>query len=516
MDAHGFAHFAQLDPSAPAITDTQGRRWSRGDLFEMLNQIAHGLRERGLREGDAVAILAPNCLEFVAAYLAVTSIGLYAVPINWHLAAPEVTHLLESSRAKALFAHAKLAPLVQRLFQTGLEEHAPVRVAFGEIPGFTPLDDLIRGQPRTRPAEAVMGRLMMYTSATTGRPKAIGLPIVGAEEALAKTIAFHRSCGVELESGNVHLCASMLYHSGPLEFVAIALHMGHHVILVERWDPGQLLELIHTHRVTTSFMVPAMFVRLMKLPAATREKYDVSSLRLVAHSAAPCPVETKQRLLEWWGPVIWESYGAAEGVGTVVSPQDWLRKPGTVGRAIPGSKLRILDDEGRELPAGETGSIYLSRYTGERFEYRDDPEKTRAAYRDDVFTVGDVGYMDDDGYLYICDRKIDMIICGGMNIYSAEVEQCLLQHPAVLDCAVFGVPDELMGEAVHAVIQPATGVVTDAKLSTEIIAFLRQQLSTAKIPRRIEYVEALPRDPNGKLYKRVLREKWREAQAARR
>jgi long-chain acyl-CoA synthetase len=512
MKDYGLDHFAALDPHSEALIDTSGRGWTRLALSENVNALARALQQRGLTQGDTLAILAPNCFEFLTAYLAATRIGLYVVPVNWHLSVGEVAYILEDAGVRALFAHERLRNLVLNLPEAALHPHCHVRVSFGQIPGMTPIAELMEGHGTEPLLDTVMGRVLMYTSATTGRPKAISLPIQDAATALDRTIRFHMSCGINMRDDNVHLAITPLYHAAPLEFAAIALYMGHPVVLVERWEPELLLQLIQQYRVTTSVMVPAMFVRLLKLPPAVRAQYDVSSLRLVAHSAAPCPVEIKRELISWWGPLIWEGYGAAEGSGTAVSSQEWLAHPGSVGRAMPGTTLRVLDEEGRPLPSNQVGTIYFSRYTGDRFEYKNDPQKTAAAYRGDLFTVGDLGYLDPEGYLYICDRKIDMIICGGTNVYSAEVEQVLIQHPGVLDCAVLGIPDALMGEAVHAVIQVPADVVPDAKLTADIMSFLRGRLSAMKLPRRIEYADQLPRDPNGKLYKRLLREKYRPRQ----
>ena len=508
MDECRFQQFAARNPTSTALIESTGTRWSRGALASAANQISHALLAGGLRAGDVIAILAPNCAEFVATYMAATDVGLYVLPINWHLSAPEIAYVIENSGACTLFAHERLGRLVQKLLREPGMTRLRTRISFGSLPEFVPLSEYRRHQPDGRVARPTAGRMLIYTSATTGRPKAIDVPIADADFALSRSIAFHVSCGIPIEGGQVHLCASMLYHAAPLDFVAIALHMGHSVVLVDTWEPELLLQLIHEHRVTTSFMVPSMFIRLLKLPREVRSRYELSSLRLVSHSAAPCPREVKKELMEWWGPVLWEGYGAAEGSGTAVGPKDWLSHPGTVGRPIPGSKVRILDEDGQELPADKAGIIYFTRFTGDRFTYRNDPEKTAAAYRGDYFTVGDIGYLDSEGYLYICDRKIDMIISGGMNVYSAEVEQLLVQHPAVLDCAVFGIPDPLMGEAVCAAVQPAPGVNADATTTEALVAFLRERLSVAKIPRKIEYVDSLPRDPNGKLYKRLLREKY--------
>jgi long-chain acyl-CoA synthetase len=298
----------------------------------------------------------------------------------------------------------------------------------------------------------------------------------------------------------------MLYHAAPLEWATMALHLGHMLVLIERWDPESLLALIDRHRVTTTFMVPTMFTRLVKLPEDVKARYSTASLRFVGHGAAPCPAEVKRQMIDWVGPVIWEAYGASEGSGTLVNSQEWLQYPGTVGRPIPGTRLKILDDAGNEVAPGVVGTIYLTRYTGDRFEYRGDPEKTKAAYRGDFFTVGDLGYLNPEGYLFICDRKADMIICGGANVYPAEIEGLLVQHPQVADCVVFGIPDALMGEAIKAVVQLVPGAQPGPAMTIDILDFLGARLAAGKLPRRVEYMAELPRDPNGKVYKRRLRD----------
>ncbi len=489
-----------------AILESRGRCWSRGELLGTVNRIANALGERGFAKGDVVAVLSPNCIEFVALYLAAMELGMYVIPLNWHLAPAEIAYILENSGASGLVVHERLAPIVRKLAGSSGGPGVRLRVAFGHIDGFTDLRDLIGSQAEQRETPTVGGRVMVYTSATTGRPKAVKLPLQDADHSISRTIEFTNYCGIYAEDSNIHLCASMMYHAGPLETVVIALHMGHGVILMDGWESEQCLQLIEKHKITTTFMVPAMFIRLLKLPPETRARYDVRSLKMVIHSAAPCPPETKRELLEWWGQVIWEGYGAAEGSGTAVGPREWLERPGTVGRPIPGTTLRILDDAGNELPPRQVGTIYYNRYNGGRFEYKDDPEKTAAAYRGELFTVGDIGYVDDDGYLFICDRKVDMVISGGMNVYPAEVEQVLVQHPKVLDCAVFGVPDPTLGEVLRAVVQLAAGVAGDAAVTAELTSFLLRRLSATKIPRKIEYTAALPRDPNGKLFKRLLRD----------
>lgn len=499
-----FQHFAARDRGAVALVDSDGVEWTRGRLADLASRTAAALAAAGVAAGDALAIVAPNCAEFLAVYFAGLDAGLRVVPVNWHLADDELTFVLEDSGARVLVAHERLG--TARLATLARAARGRIAVSIGDVPGFSSLESFVSAEParalRTRPH----GRLMAYTSATTGRPKAVLLPSRNAEAARRKIIAWHRSLGIEIEHDNVHLCASMLYHSAPLEGVVTALHMGHRAVLMHRFDPERALGLIERHRVTTSFMVPAMFVRLLKLPHAVRRRYSTASLRFVVHGGAPCPPEVKRRMLDWWGPIVWESYGAAEGQGAIVSPAEWLRFPGTVGRPIPGSAVKILDEHGAELPPRKVGLVYIKPHTGDRFEYKGDAEKTRAAYRGDFLTVGDLGYVDELGYLYICDRRADLIISSGMNIYPAEIEQALLAHPAVADCAVCGVPHELFGQVPKAVVQVSPGAVAGPPLTAELLDFLAGRLAAMKLPRRFEYTSELPREPTGKLQRRRLRE----------
>jgi long-chain acyl-CoA synthetase len=291
-----------------------------------------------------------------------------------------------------------------------------------------------------------------------------------------------------------------------------ALHLGHAVVLMEKWDAEEMLRLIEKHRVTTSHMVPTQFHRLLLLPEAVRRKYDVSSTRCMIHAAAPCPPDVKRRMIEWWGHSIYEYYAATEGGGTLVTPTEWMQRPGTVGRAWPNAEIRIFDDDGNDVPTGSQGTVYMKLGPTAQFEYKGDAQKTkknRVVKGDTVyFTVGDVGYLDDAGYLFLCDRKIDMIISGGANIYPAEIENVLLTHPKVGDAAVFGVPNADWGEEVKAVIEPAPGAVPGQALTDEILAFCRERMGGFKVPKSIDYTDEMPRDPNGKLYKRKLRDPY--------
>ncbi len=452
-----------------------------------------------------MALAAPNSLEFMASYLAATQIGLYVVPINWHLSRDEIRYILEDCRAGALVGHERLAGVMLDVVG-GMAVAPRVRVALGRIPGFEPLSDFILGSSSSALETGVMGRALSYTSATTGKPKGVVLPLSTSADALDQSIRLRRSVGTEIEE-HVQLVASMLYHGAPLETAAVALHMGHVVVLVDTARPEAVLQLIEQYAVTLAYIVPTMFARLLGLGEAVKARYSLASLRRVVHGGAPCPVEIKRRMIEWLGPILWEAYGATEGAGTIVGSRDWLEHPGTVGRPMPGTRLKILDDDGEELPPGAVGTIYMSRYTGDRFHYLGDPDKTRACFRGELFTVGDVGYVDEAGFLFICDRKIDMIICSGMKVYSAEVEGVLALHPGVTDSAVFGIPDELSGEAVVAVVQAA---VQDPgrELDLAIRRFVAERLAAAKVPRRILFAESLPRDPSGKLQKRRLRERY--------
>jgi long-chain acyl-CoA synthetase len=508
-----FSRFAYRNPGALALVDPAGRELTRGEISEPANAMARRLREAGLVRGDVLAILAPNCAEYLIAYLAATQVGLYVVPLNWHLAAPELQYILDDCGARALVAHRRFRTVCGTVL--GLMKERPrVLVSLGgQIDGFTSLDDFVANAETGPLEDAEVGRVLGYTSATTGKPKGVVLSLDNAARSLNQAIERRIGYGMALEE-HVLLCASMLYHGAPLEMSTVALHMGHAVVLVDNLAPATLLQFIERYRVTIAYMVPGMFSRLLNLDEATRRRYSTASLVKVTHGAAPCPVQVKYRMMEWLGPIISESYGSTEGGGTVASAADWLKYPGTVGRPIPGTRLKILNDDGEEVPTGSVGTIYMTRYDGERFEYLGAPEKTRAAWRGDFFTVGDVGYVNEEGFLFICDRKIDMINVSGMKVYPAEIEDALAAHPGVVDSAVFGIPDAGTGEAVMAVVQPATNAPPADALKADLVRFLSERVSMTKIPRRIEVVPELPRDGTGKLQKRRLRGRYVPAPAA--
>jgi long-chain acyl-CoA synthetase len=350
---------------------------------------------------------------------------------------------------------------------------------------------------------------MVYTSGTSGRPKGVRRALTGQDPDTvpAASAWFFGLFGLAPFAGHVHLCCSPLYHTAVLNFATISLQLGHPVVLTDGFDPETTLALIERHRVTHTHMVPTQFRRLLALPEHVRSSYDVSSMRAAIHSAAPCPQEVKRQMIDWWGPVITEYYAATEGGGTGITAAEWLERPGSVGRPWLGSAVAILDERGDDLPVGGEGLVYL-RMGASTFDYHKDRDKTLAARANGMFTVGDIGYLDADGYLFLCDRKSDMIISGGVNIYPAEIEAELSCHPAVADVAVFGIPHEEWGEEIKAVVQPADGRQAGPDLTAELLAFLDGRIARFKLPRTIDYVAELPRDPNGKLYKRRLRDPY--------
>lgn len=504
----GVWNIAAQEPERVALVDPDGRSISYGDLTAKANAYARGLQALGLEAGDVVVVLQPNGDELVAAYFAAIQSGLYIVVVNWHLVGPEVAYILADSGAKAFLAHERFAEVaVAAADEAGIAERA--RFAVGDVPGFRRIEELGSGEGDGRPERRTAGSPMLYTSGTTGRPKGVRRPLSGTDpdEVPGASTWFFGIFGLAPHDDHVHLCGSPLYHTAVLNFVVISLQLGHSAVLMDRWDAEDMLRLIDRHRVTHSHMVPTQFRRLLGLPDDVRAAHDLSSLRVMIHGAAPCPLEVKRRMLDWWGPVVTEYYAATEGGGTAISGEEWLKKPGSVGLPWPGSTIKVLDDEGTELPAGETGTVYM-KMGDSKFEYHKDRVKTDKARVGDLFTLGDVGHLDDDGYLFLHDRKADLIISGGVNVYPAEIEGELVMHPKIADIAVFGVPHEDWGEAIKAVVQPADGVEPSAELTSEILSYAATRLAKFKLPRSVDYLPELPRDPNGKLYKRKLRDPY--------
>jgi long-chain acyl-CoA synthetase len=509
----GFWRFATEAPDKLALVDPDERQWTRGELHAACNRLSNGLRALGIERGDAVALNAPNCAEYYIVQLACTQIGVYLTPINWHLAPSEIAYILKDSGSKIFIGHEVVADQCKRAAaDAGLA--ADACYAIGHVEGFKEFDDIGHGQSDQPPTDRSAGAVMNYTSGTTGNPKGVRRELAPPEhspdDVLGLMTFFLAMFGIESESDNVHICGSPLYHTAPLMNSATALHYGHAVVLMEKWDAEDMLRLIDKYKCTTSHLVPTQFVRMLRLPEEVRAKYDMSSTRTMIHAAAPCPPDVKRKMIEWWGNSIYEYYAATEGGGTIVTPEEWLENPGTVGKAWGGSEIRIYDDDGRQLATGERGTVYMLMGEASKFEYKGDAEKTRKnrLTSDDgklFFTVGDIGYLNEGGFLFLCDRKIDMIISGGANIYPAEIENVLLTHPKVSDVAVFGIPNDDWGEEIKAVIEPAVGIEPGVTLEEELTEFCIDKLAKMKTPRSFDFTNEKPRDPNGKLYKRKLR-----------
>jgi long-chain acyl-CoA synthetase len=482
---------------------------------EHVLRAASGLDALGVRQGDCVALLLRNDFAFLEASLAAVRLGAYAVPINWHFRGEEIAYILADSGARVLVAHADLlAPVADAIpadvnvlvVATPPEIARAYGSAAGGVPvGATQWDTWLAGYGPWQGALPPQSSSMIYTSGTTGRPKGVRRqPMTAALEA---RMGDYRERVYGLKPGVRTMIPGPLYHSAPNAFALRAARVASLIALMPRFDPEAFLAVVDRHRIEAMFMVPTMFVRLLKLPAEVRNRYDLSSLKFVMHAAAPCPPEVKRGMIEWLGPVIHEFYGSTEsGAVTVVDSNEWLKRPGTVGRPIQGGEVRIYDDAGIKLGPGAVGEVYTRLEFLPDFTYHQLPDKRAEIDREGFITSGDVGYLDDAGYLFLCDRKRDMVISGGVNIYPAEIEAVLINCPGVKDCAVFGIPDGEYGEQLMAVIEAQPGVPPHA--IADVRAYLTQHLAGYKVPKRIEFGTDLPREDSGKIFKRRLRDPY--------
>ncbi len=487
------------------------------ELDARSNQLAHLFRSAGLQRGDHMALFMENQIHYMEIVWAALRSGMYITAINSYLTTPEVAYIIDdceaqlviTSAAKAAVANeidASTTPRIDRWLMTDLVSGLATGLPFEDY------ESAISGFPTTPIDDESPGTSMLYSSGTTGRPKGIKRPLPAhtIDEMDPRTEANMQTL-FGYSSAMTYLSPAPMYHAAPLAFVTPVHRLGGTVVIMEKFDPVEALRAIETHSVTHSQWVPTMFIRMLKLDESIRTTFDLSSLEVAIHAAAPCPVPVKRQMIEWWGPVLLEYYAGTEGNGsTFINSEQWLQKPGSVGQAPPGT-LHICDPEGNEVPAGEEGGVYFSG--GAQFEYHNAPEKTAdATLPGGRTTLGDIGYMDEDGFLFLTDRKAHMIISGGVNIYPREIEDLLIAHPAVADVAVFGVPDPDMGEQVKAVIQPATGTDIEGEagdaLVTEIMEFARAGLAHYKCPKSIDFEAELPRLPTGKLYKRILRDRY--------
>ena len=507
-------HFAQHPDRAAFIMASTGETVTYGELEARSNRLAHLLRAQGLQRLDHYAVFMENNNRYIETNSAGERSGLYYTCINSYLTADEVAYIVNNSESQVLITSAaKLAVAQAAVAQCPriklclvVDGGAAVK-ALGDAK-FADYAEAVAPYPATPIADEWLGAAMLYSSGTTGRPKGILRPLPENPPAEPLPLFHFLSKLWQCREGMLYLSPAPLYHSAPQANVGLTIRHGGTVVIMEHFDPEHYLQLIERYRITHSQLVPTMFSRMLKLPEDVRRKYDLSSLTIAVHAAAPCPVQVKEQMIAWWGPIIHEYYGATEGLGfTACNTEEWLAHKGTVGKVLLG-ELHVLDESGNPVPKGQSGELWFK--TATPFVYFNDPERTAQTRSADgsMSTVGDVGYVDDDGFLHLTDRSTFMIISGGVNIYPQECENLLITHPQVADAAVFGVPNEDLGEEVKAVVQPMPGVVADEAFAQQLIAFCREHLAHLKCPRSIDFIDAMPRLPTGKLYKKPLRDKY--------
>ncbi len=496
----GVAVHADEAPDRMAVLSKYGGR-TLGELNANANRLARVLRAHGIGPDKGVALLCRNRPEFVDAVVACSRSGARLTPINWHGTPDEVAYIVDNCEALVLIADAAFAPAAAAAQAKSTHLRLTLAVG-GEIKGAAPYDEALAAEDGSNIDDPILGAPMLYTSGTTGRPKGV----YRKPDATPTPFLLEVRESADFEPAtDCSLVTGPLYHAAPLG-LNLAMPMGAGVgsVLMDKWDAEETLALIDRHGVTHSHLVATMFHRMLALPEEVRNRYDVSSMRWLIHGAAPTPVHTKRQMIEWFGPVVWEYYAATEGGTFYIDSKQWLRKPGSVGRTVEGTKYRVLDDDGRPTPTGKTGTVYFAAPEN-RFEYFKAPEKTASAYRDDYFTMGDMGHVDEDGYLFLTGRSAETIIAGGVNIYPQEIDDVLTRHPAVYEVCTVGVPHEEWGESVKSVVELDDGYEASDDLAEELLAWCREQLPDFKRPRSIDFATDLPRMPTGKIQRGLVR-----------
>jgi len=505
------ARFAQERPSRPAvISGATGAVLTYGDLDVRSRKLARYLSFRGIAKGDHIAVMMENCADYFMVCWAAQRLGLIYTPINWHLAAKESAYIIENCGAKALIVSENTRAVAQSISETlhGVAVSLTTGTPFGRFESINRIVESAADGPDVGQYE---GNIMFYSSGTTGRPKGISHKLDVIPWGQLSPLAAYMQYAYKMGPDTVYLVPAPLYHAAALGWTMLVLRVGGTVVVMEKFDALEALRLVEAHRVTHAQFVPTMFVRMLRLADHERRKYDLSSLKLVIHAAAPCAPQIKKQMIQWFGPIVYEYYAGSEGNGlTAVDSATWSAHPGTVGKAVVG-QIHIVDEDGKVLPAGKDGVVYFSG--GTDFEYYKDPEKTASVHHASGWTtLGDIGHLDEEGFLYLSDRRTDLILSGGVNIYPKEIEDALIQHPAVQDVAVIGVPNEEFGQEVKAVVELRPGITGSGELAVDMIGFCHSLIAAFKCPKSVDFA-TLPRLPNGKMLKREIRERYLQSGA---
>lgn len=496
---------ARRTPDKIALKAVNGDTRTWAQLNNRANQLSRAFRVAGLKSGDAVALLAHNTPEFVETWAACQRSGLRLTPINWHQKASIIGYIADNCDARAVVVSSRFSEQAAELLT--LAPRVEYKLAFGgDIAGYQNYESEIAAHDDAELPDAETGSYMLYTSGTTGRPKGVHRAVRPVVSQLTNTILETAAFDADTDMA---LLTGPLYHAAPLALNLVTpLNAGVPCVLMDKWDAEEMLRLIQDERITHTHVVPTMFHRLLQLPEDVREKYDLSSLRWILHGAAPCPVHVKKAMIDWLGPILFEYYSSTEGGGVFIDSEEWLKRPGSVGRPVAGVAIRLADADGNQPPPGETGTIYIQAPETGRFVYYKDEEKTRRSYRDDYFTLGDMGYLDEAGYLFLTGRSAELIISGGVNIYPVEIDEVLIQHEAVADAAAVGVPNDEWGEEIKAVVELKPGYTASDETRDSILAFAREKLPGFQRPRTVDFVTELPRSAAGKVLRQAVRDPY--------